>query len=88
VLAGAAVAGCGQAVAVPALGLLALRGVPKTQRGAASGTSFAFFDFGVGAGGPLLGAIASGAGAGGAIAAGGVAAAASCAVLVPARRAQ
>jgi hypothetical protein len=80
------VAGCGQAVAVPALGLLALRGVPETQRGAASGTFFAFFDIGVGVGGPLLGAVASIAGADGAIAAGALAAAASCAVLVPARR--
>jgi MFS family permease len=85
-LAGAVVAGAGQAVAVPALGLLALSGVPEAERGAASGTFFAFFDVGVGAGGPLLGAVAAVAGAGGAIAAGAVASAASCAVLLPARR--
>jgi MFS family permease len=85
-LAGASVAGAGQAVAVPALGLLALRGVPEAERGAASGTFFAFFDVGVGAGGPLLGAVAAIAGAGGAIVAGAVASAAACGVLLPARR--
>jgi MFS family permease len=85
-LAGAVVAGAGQAVAVPALGLLALRGVPETERGAASGTFFAFFDVGVGAGGPLLGAVAAVSGAGGAIAAGAVASAAACGVLLPVRR--
>ena len=77
-----AVAGAGQAVAVPALGLLALRGVPAEERGAASGTFFAFFDVGVGAGGPLLGGVAALAGAGGAIAAGAVASAASAAVSI------
>ena len=85
-LAGAAVAGAGQAVAVPALGLLALSGVPEAERGAASGTFFAFFDVGVGAGGPLLGAVAAAAGASGAIAAGAIASAAACGVLVPPRR--
>ena len=75
-------AGAGQAVAVPALGLLALRGVPESERGAASGTFFAFFDVGVGAGGPLLGAVAAVAGAGGAITAGAAASAASAAVLI------
>jgi hypothetical protein len=77
----AVVAGAGQAVAVPALGLLALAGVPEARRGGASGTFFAFFDVGVGAGGPLLGAVAAFGGAGAAIAAGAVASAASCAVL-------
>jgi MFS family permease len=86
-LAGACVAGAGQAVAVPALGLLALRGVPEAERGAASGTFFAFFDVGVGAGGPLLGAVAAVAGAGGAIVAGAAASAAACGVLLPSRRA-
>jgi hypothetical protein len=51
-----------------------------------SGTFFAFFDIGVGVGGPLLGAVATVAGAGGAIAAGAAASVASCAVLLPARR--
>ena len=73
-------------MAVPALGLLALSGVPEDERGAASGTFFAFFDVGVGAGGPLLGVVASAAGPGGAIAAGAVASAASSAVLLRARR--
>jgi MFS family permease len=86
-LAGAVVAGAGQAIAVPALGLLALSGVPEGERGAASGTFFAFFDVGVGAGGPLLGAVAAVAGAAGAVAAGAAASAAACAVLLPARRA-
>jgi hypothetical protein len=86
-LAGACVAGAGQAVAVPALGLLALRGVPEAERGAASGTFFAFFDVGVGAGGPLLGAVAAVAGAGGAIVAGAAASTAACGVLLPSRRA-
>jgi MFS family permease len=84
-LAGALVAGAGQAVAVPALGLLALRGVPEAQRGAASGTFFAFFDVGVGVGGPALGAVAAVGGASGAVLAGAVASAASCAVLLPLR---
>jgi MFS family permease len=86
-LAGAVVAGAGQAVAVPALGLLALHGVAESERGAASGTFFAFFDVGVGAGGPLLGAVAAVAGAGGAIAAGAACSAAACSALLPARRA-
>jgi MFS family permease len=80
-LAGAVVAGAGQAVAVPALGLLALSGVPEGERGATSGTFFAFFDIGVGAGGPLLGAVAAVSGAAGALAAGALASAASCVVL-------
>jgi hypothetical protein len=56
--------------------------VAEGERGAVSGTFFAFFDVGVGAGGPLLGVVAVAAGAGGAIAAGAVASAATCAVLV------
>jgi hypothetical protein len=66
---------------VPALGLLALSGVPEGERGATSGTFFAFFDIGVGAGGPLLGAVAAVSGAAGALAAGALASAASCVVL-------
>jgi MFS family permease len=48
----------GQALAVPALGLLALRSVPADGQGAAAGAFFAFFDVGVGAGGPLVGVVA------------------------------
>jgi MFS family permease len=86
-LAGAVIAGAGQAVAVPALGLLALSGVPENERGAVSGTFFAFFDVGVGVGGPLLGAVAAVAGAAGAVAVGALASAVACSVLLPARRA-
>src|SRR4051794_11364489 len=45
----------GQALAVPALGLLVLTRVPAARAGAAAGMFFAFFDAGVGAGGPLTG---------------------------------
>jgi hypothetical protein len=48
----------GQGLAVPALGLLALARVPAGSQGAAAGLFFAFFDAGVGAGGPLAGALA------------------------------
>jgi MFS family permease len=48
----------GQALAVPALGLLALAGAPPEQHGAAAGLFFAFFDAGVGLGGPAAGALA------------------------------
>jgi predicted MFS family arabinose efflux permease len=81
------IAGAGQAVAVPALGLLALSGVPENERGAVSGTFFAFFDVGVGVGGPLLGAVAAVAGAAGSVAVGALASAVACSVLLPARRA-
>ncbi len=47
----------GQGLAVPSLGALALRGVPAARRGAAAGTFFAYFDAGVGLGGPLTGAV-------------------------------
>ena len=43
---------------MPALGLLALARVPPARHGAASGLFFAFFDAGVGAGGPMSGAVA------------------------------
>src|SRR4051794_9672037 len=48
----------GQALAVPALGLLAVSRVPAARQGAAAGLFFAFFDAGVGAGGPLTGVAA------------------------------
>ena len=55
--------------------------MPAEERGAASGTFFAFFDVGVGAGGPLLGAVAAASGPAGAIVAGAAASAASAAVV-------
>ncbi|HVV74781.1 MAG TPA: MFS transporter [Mycobacteriales bacterium] len=48
----------GQGLAVPSLGLLAVAGVPEHQRGAASGAFFAWFDAGVGLGGPAVGLVA------------------------------
>ena len=41
-----------------ALGLLALKGAPPSRHGTASGIFFAFFDIGVGLGGPAAGAAA------------------------------
>jgi MFS family permease len=67
-LAGVFVLGLGQGFAVPALGLLALAPVPEAQHGAASGTFFAWFDAGVGIGGPLAGAAAAVGGAHAAVA--------------------
>jgi MFS family permease len=57
-LAGTALLAVGQGLAVPALGLLALSRVPASSHGAAAGLFFAFFDAGVGAGGPLVGGVA------------------------------
>ena len=48
----------GQALAVPALGLLALAGVSARDHGAAAGAVFAWFDTGVGLGGLGAGALA------------------------------
>jgi MFS family permease len=48
----------GQGLAVPALGVLAIEGVAAAQQGAAAGAFFAWFDGGVGLGGPLIGAVA------------------------------
>jgi MFS family permease len=45
----------GQGLAVPSLGLLALRDVPAEAHGAAAGVFFAYFDAGVGLGGPAVG---------------------------------
>jgi hypothetical protein len=55
---GVVLLGAGQALAVPALGLLALRRVPAAHHGAAAGTFFAWFDAGVGLGGPAAGLLA------------------------------
>jgi predicted MFS family arabinose efflux permease len=57
----------GQALAVPGLGLLALSGVPPQDQGAAAGLFFAWFDAGVGLGGPAVGAAAAVAGTAGAL---------------------
>jgi hypothetical protein len=57
-LGGTALLALGQGLAVPALGLLALARVPGRSHGAAAGLFFAFFDAGVGAGGPLAGGVA------------------------------
>lgn len=48
----------GQGLAVPSLGLLAVRHVAEHQRGAASGAFFAWFDAGVGLGAPAVGLVA------------------------------
>jgi MFS family permease len=45
----------GQGLAVPALGLLAMREVPRDAQGVAAGLFFAYFDAGVGLGGPAVG---------------------------------
>jgi MFS family permease len=58
-LAGVAVLGVGQALAVPALGLLAIESVPEEQHGVASGVFFSWFDAGVGVGAAFAGGIAS-----------------------------
>ncbi|HEU4976993.1 MAG TPA: MFS transporter [Baekduia sp.] len=57
-VAGTAALAAGQGLAVPALGLLALGRVPAERQGAATGMFFAFFDAGVGAGGPAMGIVA------------------------------
>lgn len=57
-LAGTLLLALGQGFAVPGLGLLALAGVPGERQGAAAGLFFAFFDAGVGLGGPLAGVVA------------------------------
>jgi predicted MFS family arabinose efflux permease len=76
-VAGVVVLAAGQALAVPALGLLALRRVPEARHGAAAGLFFAWFDAGVGLGGPAVGLLAGGVGPGGALA--GAACAVACA---------
>ena len=55
---GVVVLGIGQGFAVPALGLLALERVAAADQGAAAGVFFAWFDAGVGLGGPLAGVAA------------------------------
>jgi MFS family permease len=67
----------GQSLSVPGLGLVALARVPAAQQGAAAGLFFAWFDAGVGLGGPAVGAIASSTGPAGALIAAAVAVAAA-----------
>jgi nitrate/nitrite transporter NarK len=81
---GVIVLGAGQALAVPSLGLLALSRVPSNRHGAAAGLFFAWFDAGVGLGGPLVGLLASAAGSSGALI--GAAVAVACAAPVAAYR--
>ncbi|PTL54282.1 hypothetical protein C7Y72_21280 [Paraconexibacter algicola] len=57
--AGALVMGLGFSLLFPALALVAISANPPERRGAALGAFTAFFDIGVGVGGPLAGAIAS-----------------------------
>jgi MFS family permease len=57
--AGAMVMGLGFSLLFPALALVAIAGQPAERRGAVLGVFTAFFDLGVGIGGPLAGAIAA-----------------------------
>lgn len=59
IIAAIALLAAGQALAVPALGAIALRGVPAAQHGATAGLFFAWFDAGVGFGGPVAGVAAA-----------------------------
>jgi MFS family permease len=55
VLVSLVVLAAGQAFAVPALGAIAVRRSPSAQHGATAGLFFAWFDAGVGLGGPVSG---------------------------------
>jgi MFS family permease len=57
-LLGVVTLGAGQALAVPALGLLALARIPPARHGVAAGLFFSWFDAGVGLGGPAAGILA------------------------------
>jgi hypothetical protein len=57
-LGGLVVLAIGQGLAVPALGLLALRSIPAEYQGATAGTFSAYFEGGAGIGGPVVGAVA------------------------------
>ena len=77
----------GQGLAVPSLGLVALASVPPNRHGRTAGAFFAYFDAGVGLGGPLVGLAARAADPAGGLfaAAGAVLAAAPVALLARAR---
>jgi MFS family permease len=78
----------GQGLAVPSLGLIALASVPPSRHGRTAGAFFAYFDAGVGLGGPAVGVAARAADPTGALfaAAAAVLAAAPIALLRRARR--
>ena len=61
-VAGALVMGTGFSLSFPSLALLVVEEVDEEQRGAAMGAFTAFFDVGVGIGGPLAGAVSAVAG--------------------------
>lgn len=61
-LAGALVMGCGFSLLFPALALAVVSKVDDRERGTALGAFTAFFDLGVGLGGPLAGAVAAASG--------------------------
>jgi MFS family permease len=63
----------GQGLAVPSLGLIALASVPPSRHGRTAGAFFAYFDAGVGLGGPAVGLVARAADPTGALFAAGVA---------------
>ena len=67
VVPGVVLLGAGQALAVPALGLIALSRVEPARHGAAAGLFFSWFDAGVGLGGPAAGLLAALGGPGGAL---------------------
>ena len=56
---GAMAMGAGFSLLFPALALLVVNHVPEQRRGVAMGTFTAFFDLGMGVGGPLTGAAAA-----------------------------
>jgi predicted MFS family arabinose efflux permease len=85
-LAATVVLAAGQALAVPALGLLALQRVAPARHGAAAGLFFSWFDAGVGLGGPLVGLVARAFGPPAAVALAGAAVLSVWPVVVPGRR--
>ena len=76
----------GQGLAVPSLGLLALASVPPGQHGRTAGAFFAYFDAGVGLGGPAVGRAARAADPTGALFASAVAVLATAPVVLLGRR--
>ena len=83
-----AVMAVGQGLAVPSLGMLALASVPPSRHGRTAGAFFAYFDAGVGLGGPAVGLAAHAADPTGGLlaAAGAVLATAPVALLTRTRR--